>query len=72
MRDNELGRARMRAIVYDKCGSFDDLRGRDRETVIKDHEVLVHIRAAGLHVGDCFAVRGSPFVMRGGDRLPFR
>lgn len=40
--------------------------------MIKDHEVLVHIRAAGLHVGDCFAVRGSPFVMRGGDRLPFR
>jgi NADPH:quinone reductase-like Zn-dependent oxidoreductase len=22
------------------------------------------MRAAGLHVGDCFAVRGSPFVMR--------
>lgn len=30
MRDNELGRARMRAIVYDKCGdSLDDLRVRD-------------------------------------------
>lgn len=39
--------------------------------MIKDHEVLVHIRAAGLQVGDRFAVRGSPFVMRGGDRLPF-
>lgn len=70
MRDNELGRARMRAIVYDKCGgSLDDLRVRD---IAKPYEVLVHIRAAGLQVGDRFAVRGSPFVMRGGDRLPFR
>lgn len=30
----------------------------------KDDEVLVRVHAAGLHIGDCFAVRGSPFVLR--------
>lgn len=42
-----------------------DLEMRDiAKPVVKDDEVLVRIRAAGLHVGDCFAVRGSPFVVR--------
>jgi NADPH:quinone reductase-like Zn-dependent oxidoreductase len=55
----------MKAIVYDRYGSFDGLQMRDiAKPVIKDDEVLVRIHAAGLHVGDCFAVRGSPFVMR--------
>jgi NADPH:quinone reductase-like Zn-dependent oxidoreductase len=26
--------------------------------------VLVRVRAAGLHIGDCFSVKGSPFVVR--------
>jgi NADPH:quinone reductase-like Zn-dependent oxidoreductase len=65
MRHNELGARIMKAIVYEKYGSFDDLEMRDiAKPVIKDDEVLVHIRAAGLHIGDCFAVRGSPFVVR--------
>jgi NADPH:quinone reductase-like Zn-dependent oxidoreductase len=55
----------MKAIVYDRYGSFDDLEMRDiAKPVIEADEVLVRIRAAALHVGDCFAVRGSPFVMR--------
>ena len=55
----------MKAIVYDRYGSFDDLEMRDiAKPVIEADEVLVRMRAAGLHVGDCFAVRGSPFVMR--------
>jgi NADPH:quinone reductase-like Zn-dependent oxidoreductase len=32
--------------------------------VVKEDEVLVRVRAAALHVGDCFAVRGTPFPMR--------
>jgi NADPH:quinone reductase-like Zn-dependent oxidoreductase len=49
----------MRAIVYDKYGSFGDLELRDiAKPVIKEDEVLVRIGAPGLHVGDCLAVRG--------------
>jgi NADPH:quinone reductase-like Zn-dependent oxidoreductase len=55
----------MKAIVYERYGSFDDLEMRDiAKPIIEADEVLVRMRAAGLHVGDCFAVRGSPFVMR--------
>ncbi len=55
----------MRAIFYDQYGSFDVLGVRDiGKPVVKDGEVLVRVHAAGLHVGDCFAVKGSPFAMR--------
>ena len=55
----------MRAIVHDKYGSFDVLDVRDIDKpVVKDDEVLVRVHAAGLHVGDCFGVRGAPFAMR--------
>lgn len=55
----------MKAITHDTYGSFDvlGLREVDRP-VVGDNEVLVRVHAAGLHVGDCFGVRGSPFVMR--------
>jgi NADPH:quinone reductase-like Zn-dependent oxidoreductase len=55
----------MKAIAYDTYGSFDVLTVRDiAMPVIKAAEVLVRVRAAGLHVGDCFSVRGAPFAMR--------
>jgi NADPH:quinone reductase-like Zn-dependent oxidoreductase len=55
----------MKAIIYDTYGSFDVLTLEDiAMPVIKDDEVLVRVRAAGLHVGDCFSVRGEPFAMR--------
>jgi len=55
----------MRAIVHDQYGSFDVLGLRDIDLpVVKDDEVLVRVRAVGLHVGDCFGVRGAPFAMR--------
>ena len=55
----------MKAIVHDKYGSFDVLGVRDIDKpVVKDDEVLVRVHAAGLHVGDCFGVRGAPFAMR--------
>lgn len=55
----------MKSIAYDRYGSFDVLCLRDVPLpVIKDDEVLVRVMAAGLHVGDCFGVRGAPFAMR--------
>jgi NADPH:quinone reductase-like Zn-dependent oxidoreductase len=55
----------VKAVVHDAYGSFDVLRVRDVDTpVVKDDEVLVRVSAAGLHVGDCFGVRGEPFVVR--------
>lgn len=55
----------MKAIAHDAYGAFDVLSLRDVDKpVVKDSEVLVRVHAAGLHIGDCFGVRGAPFVMR--------
>ena len=55
----------MKAITYDKYGSFDLLAYKDIAIpVIKDHELLIRVHAAALHVGDCFSVRGAPFLIR--------
>ncbi len=55
----------MQAVVYDNYGSFDQLEIRQiNRPLIKANEVLVRVKAAGLHVGDCFGVRGAPFIMR--------
>jgi NADPH:quinone reductase-like Zn-dependent oxidoreductase len=55
----------MRAIVHDVYGSPDVLAVREIAVpTVGDSAVLVRVRAAGLHVGDCFAVRGSPLPMR--------
>lgn len=55
----------MQAIVHDRYGSPDLLRLRTLEPpTIADDEVLVRSRAAGLHPGDVFSVRGTPFPVR--------
>jgi NADPH:quinone reductase-like Zn-dependent oxidoreductase len=55
----------MRAITYNKYGSYDLLRLNEVEKPApKQGEVLVRVRAAGLHVGDCFSVKGTPFMIR--------
>ena len=55
----------MKAIVYDHYGSYDVLSVSEIEKPApKDGEVLVRVRAVGLHVGDCFSVKGSPFMVR--------
>jgi NADPH:quinone reductase-like Zn-dependent oxidoreductase len=55
----------MRAVVYDAYGSYDALAVRDvSKPVVSDRQVLVRVRAAGLHVGDCFGVTGTPYLMR--------
>jgi NADPH:quinone reductase-like Zn-dependent oxidoreductase len=55
----------MKAMAYDAYGPFEALVLRDVDTpAVREHEVLVRVRAAGLHVGDCFSVRGAPLAVR--------
>ena len=55
----------MKAIFQDNYGSPDLLELSDIDKpVVSDDEVLVRVHAAGLHIGDCFGVRGAPFAMR--------
>jgi len=55
----------MKAIVQDKYGSADALELRDIDRPeIGDTEVLVHVHAASVHVGDWILMTGTPFVMR--------
>jgi NADPH:quinone reductase-like Zn-dependent oxidoreductase len=55
----------MKAIVQDRYGSAEVLEARDIEKPeIGDHDVLVRVRSASVHVGDWVLMSGSPFVMR--------
>jgi NADPH:quinone reductase-like Zn-dependent oxidoreductase len=55
----------MRAIIHDRYGPIETLECRDiASPMLGGHDVLIGVRAAGLHVGDLFAVRGSPFPVR--------
>jgi NADPH:quinone reductase-like Zn-dependent oxidoreductase len=55
----------MRAIVQDTYGSADVLRLRDlAQPVIGDHDVLIRVRAAGVHIGDWHVMTGTPYLMR--------
>jgi NADPH:quinone reductase-like Zn-dependent oxidoreductase len=55
----------MQAIVQDSYGSTEVLEARDIDKPeIGDNDVLVHVRAASIHVGDWILMTGFPFVMR--------
>ena len=55
----------MKAIVQERYGGPEVLVSREIERPwIGDREVLVQVHAAGLHIGDAFGVRGSPFPIR--------
>lgn len=55
----------MKAIVYEKYGSPDELRLTDLPTPApKDDEVLVRIRAVGLNAADWHLLRADPFLAR--------
>ena len=55
----------MRAIIQERYGGPEVLVSREIDKPsIGDREVLVRIHAAGLHIGDVFGVRGSPFPAR--------
>jgi len=58
--------ASMRAVVHERYGAPEEVlasRHIDKPQIGRD-EVLVRVHAAGLHVGDCFGVRGSPWPLR--------
>ncbi len=55
----------MRAVVQHRYGGPDALALMDLpKPDPADGEVLVEVVAAGLHIGDVFALRGSPFPVR--------
>ncbi|TWU04794.1 NAD(P)-dependent alcohol dehydrogenase [Stieleria varia] len=60
----------MKAVYVKRYGSPSDLQVGDVPTPAlhdsRKHRanVLIRVHAAGLHVGDCFSVRGAPFVVR--------
>ncbi|HEU5161183.1 MAG TPA: NAD(P)-dependent alcohol dehydrogenase [Streptosporangiaceae bacterium] len=55
----------MKAIMHDSYGPPDALALGDIDRPEpKGDEVLVRVRAAGVHVGDCFGVRGRPLPVR--------
>lgn len=55
----------MKAIISERYGGPEDLLLRDIPTPgLGEHDVLVRVVAAGLHVGDVFGMRGAPFLIR--------
>ncbi len=56
----------MRAMVHHRYGAPEEVLKSRRigRPKIGPDEVLVRVHAAGLHVGDCFGVRGSPWPLR--------
>jgi NADPH:quinone reductase-like Zn-dependent oxidoreductase len=55
----------MRAVIQDRYGSSEVLRtARVPRPAISDHEVLVHVSAAGLDRGTQHLMTGKPYVMR--------
>ena len=62
--DDERGTT-MQAVVQDVYGSTEvlQLRNIDRPQ-ITDDDVLVRVRAAGVHIGDWHVMTGEPYLMR--------
>ncbi len=55
----------MKAIVQNRYGTPDILEFKEIEIPgIKENEVLIRVKAASIHSGDYFGVRGDPFVVR--------
>jgi NADPH:quinone reductase-like Zn-dependent oxidoreductase len=55
----------MRAVIQDRYGSSEVLRpARVPRPAIADHQVLVHVSAAGLDRGTEHLMTGKPYVMR--------
>ena len=55
----------MKAAYYPRYGELEHVQIQDRpKPAVADDQVLVRVHAAALHVGDCFGVRGSPYLMR--------
>jgi len=55
----------MKAIVQNAYGSPAVLELKEiDQPVVKDDGVLVRVHAAALHAGDCFVMRGAPYLAR--------
>jgi len=55
----------MRAIIQDRYGSSDTWQLTEiNRPEIKDHEVLLHVQAAGLDRGTWHEMTGRPYLMR--------
>ena len=55
----------MKAIVQDRYGPADVLELQEIDTPeIGDGDVLVRVRAAGVHIGDWHLMTGLPYLMR--------
>jgi NADPH:quinone reductase-like Zn-dependent oxidoreductase len=55
----------MKAIVQNGYGSPDVFSFSDvAKPVVREHEVLIRVQAAGLNAGDVFSMRGHPWVVR--------
>jgi NADPH:quinone reductase-like Zn-dependent oxidoreductase len=55
----------MKAIVQHAYGSADALEFTDiKVPTVRDDEVLIRIRAAGLHIGDWHVMTGLPYMLR--------
>jgi NADPH:quinone reductase-like Zn-dependent oxidoreductase len=66
--NNEIRRSggTMRAIVQDKYGETADVLRLEEidQPQIGDNDVLVRIRAAGVHIGDWHVMAGLPYLLR--------
>jgi NADPH:quinone reductase-like Zn-dependent oxidoreductase len=55
----------MKAIVQNDYGSPDVLKLAEvAQPVMKDNQVLVHVKAVSINAGDMFAMRGNPWLIR--------
>ena len=55
----------MRAVVQDAYGGADQLRLTEITVpTVGPDDVLVRVRAAGVHIGDWHVMTGQPYLMR--------
>jgi NADPH:quinone reductase-like Zn-dependent oxidoreductase len=63
--DEVAAEGTMQAVVQDTYGSAEVLRlSRIATPEIADDQVLIRVRAAGLHIGDWHVMLGQPYLMR--------
>ena len=65
--------SRMKAVVHYDYGAPDVLRLEEIEKpVCNDDQVLIRVRAVSLNPLDWHYMRGEPYVLRAGERAPFK
>jgi NADPH:quinone reductase-like Zn-dependent oxidoreductase len=63
--DKTNRRKLMKAIVQNDYGSPDVLKLAEvAQPAVKNHEVLVRVKAASINAGDVFTMRGNPWLTR--------